>query len=86
VSPARGSHEPEYDADLEALSLELQFEVTLVEEHILADPDRTYQRDHGPDGAIYDFSAYDRLGVTIVYERDGYDFTFLRLSDRRGTL
>jgi hypothetical protein len=85
VPPARGRHEPEYDVDLKALDEALRVEVILLEEQILADPDREYQREFGSDGVIYDFSEYDRLGITIAYERDGYDFTFIRLTDQRGS-
>ena len=81
----KGRHEPEYDIDLAALPEMVREEVALLEEQILADPDREYQRDYGLDGVIYDFSEYDRLGITIAFERDGYDFTFLRLTDRRGS-
>jgi len=79
VPRARGRHEPEYDADRAALSGELQLELDLLEEQIIADPDRAYQRPYGPDGVIYDLSAYDRFDLIVAYTRDGYDFTFVRV-------
>jgi hypothetical protein len=85
VPRGKGKHEPEYDDDLGALDEQVQKEIALLEDQILSDPDREYQREYGPDGVFYDFSEYDRLGVTIAYERDGYDFTFLRLTDQRGS-
>jgi hypothetical protein len=84
VPPARGKNEPEYDEDREALPPALRLELDLIRERIITDPDRTYQREFGPDGAIYDLSGYDEFGLTVAFRREGYDFTFLRATHQRG--
>lgn len=49
-----------------ALPPDLQLELDLIEERIITDPDRTYQRRYVGE-VIYDASGYDEHGLEVSY-------------------
>jgi hypothetical protein len=46
---------------------DLRYEVDLIEESILADPQRTHLRREGPDGTIIDLTGYDAHGIMLSF-------------------
>jgi hypothetical protein len=84
VARPEGHPDPEYALAKAALSTEQKLRLSLIEEQVLADPTRTYQREHGDDGVVYDFTMYDEFGLTLAYKRVGDAFIWLGFSFARG--
>jgi hypothetical protein len=81
---AQGRPDPEYARRKAALPPELQLRLSLIEEQVIADPNRSHQREYGPDGVIYDYTQYDDLGFTLAFVRHGEEFVWLGFSTERG--
>jgi hypothetical protein len=84
VARPEGRPDPEYARRKADLPSELQLRLSLIEEQVVADPNRTYQREFGDDGVVYDHTMYDDFGLTLAYVRTGDEFTWLGFSFKRG--
>jgi hypothetical protein len=62
VAPPRRDWDPGYVAKKAQLPQEPRQELDLIEERIVTDPKRTYQRTFGDDGVIVDVSGFDEFG------------------------
>ena len=79
-----GKLDAEYARRKADLPTEQQRNLSLIEEQIVTDPDRTYLRRVGDDGVTYDFTMYDDFGFTVAYVRRGDVFWFVGFSTERG--
>jgi hypothetical protein len=80
----RGRPDPEYATRKAAESPLVQRNLSLIEEQIVADPNRTHQREAGPGGVVYDYTMYDDFGLTLAFIRNGDEFVWLGFSTVRG--
>jgi hypothetical protein len=62
----------------------LQLELDLLEERIVTDPDRTYQRRYLEDGVIVDESGFDETGFELTFLDEGDTFRFLGFTLEEG--
>lgn len=67
MGPPERDYDPDYLTRKAQLPGNLRLELELIEERIITDPTRTYQREYGDDGVIYDTSGYDEFGFTVAY-------------------
>ncbi len=81
---ASGRPDPEYARRKALLSPLLQRNLSLIEEQVVADPNRMYLREFGPDGVLYDYTMYDEFGLTLACKRTGDEFVWLGFSTERG--
>jgi hypothetical protein len=79
VAPPRRDWDSDYLARKDSLAPGLRFELELIEERIVTDPTRTYQRTFGPDGVVYDLSGLDDTGFVVAFLPldDGKVFRFV---------
>jgi hypothetical protein len=84
VTRPEGKPDSEYARRKAELDPEDQLRLSLIEEQIVTDPDRTDKRRLGDDGVIYDFTLYDDYGFTVAYVRRDVEFWFVGFSTERG--
>lgn len=82
MAPPRPEWDPDYLARKAQLPEELRLELDLVEEWIISDPKRTYQRTFGDDGVVYDFSGYDKHGLTVAFVPSDEVYRFIGFTVR----
>lgn len=77
MAPPRREYDPVYLAAKETLPPQIRLEFDLVEERIITDPTRTYQRRYLDDGVIVDASGFDYHGIEVSYLPIGDAFRFI---------
>jgi hypothetical protein len=77
VAPHKRDYDPDYLAKKRQLPKDLQLELDLIEERIVTDPTRTYQRRYLEDGVVADASGYDEFGFEVTFLDLGDRFRFL---------
>jgi len=77
VAPPKREYDPAYLIRKSQLPDGLRLELELIEERIITDPTRTYQRRYLADGVVVDASGYDDHGLEVSYLPIGDAFRFI---------
>lgn len=77
MAPRKRDYDRGYLTKKKQLPDDLQLELDLIEERIVTDPTRTYQRRYLRDGVIADTSGYDEFGFEVTFLDQGDTFRFL---------
>ena len=73
MAPPKRDWDTAYLEKKEELTDGLRLELDLIEERIVTDPNRTYQRTYLDDGVIVDASGFDEYGFEVSYLPIGDD-------------